>query len=272
MNDKEEISYNKRLVNNHLKVNMILAHDVNCGIGYNGDLPWSPCEDDMRLFRRLTTGNESGNNCLNSFCHMNSYSYNGSNKSKHNNGLTQNIVSDIHVNKKQNIRKRINAVIMGYNTWKSLPEKHRPLKNRVNIVLSNNHCEELCNDPQFINGYKYTESHLNTSNITENKQPCYVFSNWFDIKQHLEIDIFSGLGKYKEAWIIGGAEIYRGAIENLNISLVYRTKFKKSYICDKYFDIENMLLSYGYEFDRILMTDNNDYSVECLEVKQRIVC
>ncbi len=29
-----------------------------------------------------------------------------------------------------------NAVVMGRRTWESIPEKNRPLNNRLNIVLS----------------------------------------------------------------------------------------------------------------------------------------
>ena len=36
-----------------------------------------------------------------------------------------------------------NAVVMGRNTWESIPLKFRPLKNRANLVISRNDQYEL---------------------------------------------------------------------------------------------------------------------------------
>ena len=38
----------------------------------------------------------------------------------------------------------VNAVLMGRNTWESIPKKFRPLPKRVNVVISSNQQYELC--------------------------------------------------------------------------------------------------------------------------------
>lgn len=38
----------------------------------------------------------------------------------------------------------VNAVLMGRNTWESIPTKFRPLPKRVNVIVSRNKDYELC--------------------------------------------------------------------------------------------------------------------------------
>lgn len=223
---------------------MILAQDKKNGIGYRGKLPWPLCKDDMSLFKKLTVGlgiqdvNHTGT--VSRFTQETSYS---------------------------------NAVIMGYNTWKSLPVRHRPLLNRMNIVLSNSHYDELVNECEM---QKYHN--------------MLVFKSWFDIKQYLnlnlnnisETDAFGDklIPKYKEVWIIGGAEIYKSAFEQLHISQIYRTVFKKEYVCDTFIDVydlikmkyrDNCEKSNVFDIIRTFIKETDDYVMECLEVKEWIV-
>ena len=59
--------------------------------------------------------------------------------------------SDLLIHSKKDLRnfqkittegEHTNALIMGYNTWLSIPESKRPLKDRFNIILSRNHSVE----------------------------------------------------------------------------------------------------------------------------------
>ncbi|CAL8248336.1 unnamed protein product [Lota lota] len=77
-------------------LNCIVAVCPDGGIGYKGDLPWHP----TRL----------------------------NNEFKHFRRLT--------ITGTPGVEGRQNVVIMGRKTWFSIPEKNRPLNDRINIVLS----------------------------------------------------------------------------------------------------------------------------------------
>jgi len=120
-----------------------------------------------------------------------------------NNKLVWNIPEDMKYFAK--ITKN-SIVVMGRNTYFSIPEKHRPLKNRYNIVLTtqpeaykhleNNHLE-FCQDDDVVN-----------------------------ILNRLET-------QYTQCFIIGGEQIYN---QFFNVaSKLYITRIDKSYDCDRFF-------------------------------------
>lgn len=80
-------------------ITLIVAATTQNGIGAAGRLPWR-LPNEMAYFAKITNAIP-----------------------------TQETSSGVHVLYK-------NAVIMGKTTWESIPPKFRPLKGRINIVLS----------------------------------------------------------------------------------------------------------------------------------------
>lgn len=80
------------------------------------------------------------------------------------------------------------AVIMGRNTWESLPEKFRPLPGRENLVI--------------------TSRHIDNPNVTT-----------FDSLE-AALDYAHSDG-YESVWIIGGGQLYAAALKY--VSVVERT-------------------------------------------------
>ena len=118
---------------------------------------------------------------------------------------------------------KYNIVIMGKNTYFSLPDNHRPLKNRLNVVLT--HTPHLFYDIE----KKCTEKNLVFTNNTE----IYLS---FIVKRRRYCNMFPFLNKNFKIFIIGGKNIYEQFIplcEN-----VWVTQFKKDYTCDLFFNYE----------------------------------
>jgi len=139
---------------------IVVARDLNRGIGYKNKLPWNISEE-MKYFTDLTT----------------------------------------NVNKQE----KQNCVIMGRNTYLSIPEKFRPLKNRINIVLSS------------------------TMNKTEGIE---VFDDIDKILNYVE----KNKKKIERCYVIGGELVYRTFLERDLISEIYETLIHNSFSnVDKYF-------------------------------------
>lgn len=99
---------------------------------------------------------------------------------------------------------KMNAVIMGRKTWDSIPPKFRPLPDRLNMVLTRAEHLEL---PQNVVRISSLQSALNIL------EPA----------------------KTEKCFVIGGAEVYRQAIEDELCELIYLTEVKGKFDCDVFF-------------------------------------
>jgi dihydrofolate reductase len=95
-----------------------------------------------------------------------------------------------------------NMVIMGKRTWESIPEKFRPLKGRVNVILArdkviNADGAKICNS---------IDDALNSADDT-----------------------------IENIFFIGGGTVYAQAMNLSNLSGVYLTHIDKKYECDTFF-------------------------------------
>jgi dihydrofolate reductase len=119
-----------------------------------------------------------------------------------------------------------NVVIMGKNTFFSIPKEHRPLKNRLNIVLTNDY--KLWGDI-----YEDNDDFNNNVIITDNSNIYQDILNnrnkYNDIHNFLKIDF--------SVFIIGGKTIYNQFIPLCN--KVWVTYIKHDYNCD-------LLMEYDY--------------------------
>lgn len=142
------------------KFDIVVATDLNRGIGKNGTLPWR-ISQDLKYFKDLTSSTPL----------------------------------DDHVN----------AVIMGRKTWESIPPNFRPLKGRVNLVLTRGA------------DYEVPEGVLKAQSVDQALAML-------------------ALGAIDRVFIIGGAEIYRAAMMHERCGFLYLTEVKSTFDCDTFLD------------------------------------
>ncbi|CCV01781.1 dihydrofolate reductase [Invertebrate iridescent virus 22] len=101
-----------------------------------------------------------------------------------------------------------NAVIMGRKTWDSIPNKFKPLKNRINIIVSTT---LTLSDP--------------ISKVYPNIESAIKFVN--------------SQSNIETVWIIGGVSIYLEALRLNILNFMYVTHIYKKYNCDTFFNIKD---------------------------------
>ncbi|KAI7901303.1 dihydrofolate reductase-like domain-containing protein [Cokeromyces recurvatus] len=104
-----------------------------------------------------------------------------------------------------------NVVIMGRVTWESIPAKFRPLDNRFNIIVSRNLNYDL----------QLTDSTAKANTLLVNSLE----------KAFEAVDP----SKHARVFVIGGAQIYKLAIQHANCSHIVLTRVKSKVDCDTFF-------------------------------------
>jgi dihydrofolate reductase / thymidylate synthase len=122
-----------------------------------------------------------------------------------------------------NENKYCNMVIMGRKTFDSIPDKYRPLKNRVNLVIS--------------------KSYFDT-------KPPYMSHEWFDDNNKCGyFNSFDGCLSYindnnlkGNVYVIGGSQIYDIALRNKYLRYIYMSDvvptIRNNFEADTFFDMD----------------------------------
>ena len=141
-----------------------------------------------------------------------------------------------------------NAVIMGHNTWKSLPlvnGKQRGLTSRDNFILSYSMTQDKFNTDFELNG---GNCH-NKSNIPKVFNSLQMLDDYFNNNDN---------NNYEDIWVIGGSQIYSQFLEANKINKCYVTYIDKQFECDTFFP---MLVS--DEWKEVERQDTYDVSNTC---------
>lgn len=98
-----------------------------------------------------------------------------------------------------------NMVIMGKNTWLSIPPKFRPLSDRINVVLSTQ-----------------MQTSIEGAHLVKS----------FD----KALELFDTLNNEVESvFVIGGASVYKEAMQRPNPCRIYITRVHGDFTCDTFF-------------------------------------
>lgn len=120
-----------------------------------------------------------------------------------------------------NQQKAMNAVIMGRKTWDSIPRKFRPLKGRLNVVISRSLKQDTSpsnpEGPLIVSGIEEALEALDKAAENTSEGP-------------------QAIG---EVFIIGGSSVYDSAFKLSQTQRVLLTKIERpDYKCDTFFPLD----------------------------------
>lgn len=98
-----------------------------------------------------------------------------------------------------------NIVLMGRRTWECIPEKYRPLENRINMVLTSQ-----------------------SPDYGDKAITCKSIPHAIEVITEMQNQI-------ERVWVIGGSSVYKDTMESPYFERLYLTRIKKKFECDRFF-------------------------------------
>ncbi|KAG7336572.1 thymidylate synthase [Nitzschia inconspicua] len=155
------------------------------GIGFQNELPWTTLKGDMKHFAKITKYGSSSTN---------------GNKGGSTNGTTTTTTtatsSASSPTSAMSSPTKLNAVVMGRNTWNSIPQQFRPLTGRTNVVLTRT--------PSAL--HDIPDSVMVATSLRD---------AWQQLAQRDDLG---------EIFVIGGAQIYQQALEQNYVQKIIMTR------------------------------------------------
>lgn len=169
---------------------LIVAATPQNGIGKNGALPWPMLKKEMAYFARVTKRVVAPSNSPSTA---------------------------------EATPRKQNAVLMGRKTWDSIPPRFRPLKDRINLVVSSQPREKL----EGVTGEVVVASSI--------------LAALGELRESVKEGKCPEVGR---VFVIGGARVYEDALGldgDVRVGSVLLTRLGREFECDTFFpDLETL--------------------------------
>lgn len=180
------------------ELNLVLAATRDMGIGLRGTLPWTGLKKEMAYFARVTKRLPPSVSLIP--------------KKPPDFLLWMLLILTV----RKVTPPAMNAVIMGRKTWDSIPPKFRPLKGRLNIVLS----RSFGDPPQ------------EPTNVETD------FVKASSLEQAVTYLRNKAQGALGHVFVIGGGQIYTSALEMAETKRILLTRVMSDFECDTFFSLQ----------------------------------
>ncbi|KAK3380186.1 dihydrofolate reductase-like domain-containing protein [Lasiosphaeria ovina] len=187
-----------------LELTLVLAATRDMGIGLNGTLPWTGLKKEMAYFARVTK-------------------------------RVLPPPSPTQQPEQPQQQPALNAVIMGRKTWDSIPARFRPLRGRLNIVISRSAPPLPSSPPPSTSSER--DDVIMASSLEQALAYLWQQQHTSSSPSHPSSSSETTLGKIGRVFVIGGAQMYGAALALRETRRILLTRVLTDFACDTFFPL-----------------------------------